>query len=535
MYKTGLLSGVAKALLSAALLCAPALTALALDPTKAVTQYAHDSWSTESGLPQNSVWAVAETADGYLWVGTQEGLVRFDGVRFTIYDRENTDVFKTAEVTALLAGREGELWIGTRGGGLLRYAGGKFQAFTVKDGLPDDVVLSPLFQDASGAVWFITDLGLARIEQGKVRDCPGLKGLGASQLHGIVQDPEGTLWVGTSEGLARWDGKAFNLLTAADGLCDGPVRTICGGRDTGLWVVSDGGISRWDGRALTCVCRERLDMLSVKTSFVDRDGALWIGAQKGLLRFAEGRLERPTAENDFPQDDITALREDRHGQLWIGTLGGGLARYNHGAFSRLSADHGALGDQVETIFEDREGSLWVGTDDAGLHLLKDGKFTVIGKPEGLSHDLVWGICQDRRGNVWLGTDNGLNRLEPSGKITQFSRKDGLENTIVQTLAEDPSGDLWLGTWGGGVYRLHEGKLVPFPAPEGALQRLPDGPLHRPRGRPVDRHQRPGPQAPQGGVAGHSHHEGRPAPQQGPRGPGRTGRGASGWGRTPVSA
>ncbi len=456
------LSRVAKLALTAVCLCVASLPALALDPTKSVTQYAHDSWSTGSGLPQNSVWAVAETPDGYLWVGTQEGLVRFDGVRFTIYDRENTDVFKSAEVTTLLAGRDGELWVGTRGGGLLRYAGGKFTAFTVKDGLPDDVVVAPIVQDASGTVWFATDQGLSRIEGGKVRDCPGLKGFGSSQLHGILQDPRGTLWVGTSEGLARWDGGAFTLLGPPQGLCDKNVRTLCLDRQGNLWIVTDGGVSRWDGRAVTCVCREDLDALSVKTSFLDREGALWIGTQKGLLRFASGHLERPSAANGLPLDDITTFREDRHGQLWIGTLGGGLLRYSRGAFSRLSSEHGALGDQVEVVFEDAEGSLWVGTDDAGLHLLKDGKFTVLGKPEGLSHDLVWGIIEDRGGAVWMGTDNGLNRLDPSGKITQFSKKDGLENTIVQSVAEDVSGDIWVGTWGGGVYRMHGGRAVPFP-------------------------------------------------------------------------
>ena len=441
-------------------LLASGLPLQALDPSKSITQYARDSWTTQTGLPQNSVWAIAETRDGYLWIGTQEGLVRFDGLRFTVYDRENTEVFKSAEVTALADGRDGSLWVGTRGAGVLHYAAGEFRAFTTQEGLADNVIFS-LLLDSAGTLWANTDGGLSSIRDGRVQSYANVAGLSGNQVRTLVEDDKGALWVGTGVGLhvlkaGRPAGPAL-----VEGLCGTSVRALCRDKAGGLYVVTDGGISRWNGTTLACVLKEPLGPAAVKSALTDSEGALWIASQKGLMCFSDGKLRRFTAADGVSNDDIRVLLEDKDRNLWIGTLGGGLLRYRRGAFDRLSSAEGFLGDQLEVLYEDHEGSLWVGTDDGGLHRLKDGKFTVIGKPEGLSHDLVWAIYEDRNGAVWLGTDNGLNRLS-GGKITSYFKKDGLSNSIVQAFYEDAAGDLWIGTWGGGLDRMHQGKFVPFP-------------------------------------------------------------------------
>ncbi len=162
-------------------LLASALPLHALDPSKTITQYARDSWTTQTGLPQNSVWAIAETRDGYLWIGTQEGLVRFDGLRFTVYDRENTEVFKSAEVTALADGRDGSLWVGTRGAGVLHYMAGEFRAFTTQEGLADNVIFS-LLLDSTGTLWANTDGGLSSIRDGRVQSYANVAGLSGNQV-----------------------------------------------------------------------------------------------------------------------------------------------------------------------------------------------------------------------------------------------------------------------------------------------------------------------------------------------------------------
>jgi signal transduction histidine kinase/ligand-binding sensor domain-containing protein len=445
-------------MLCAALACAGWPSA-ALDPSKALSQYVHDNWTTESGLPQNTVMAVLQTKDGYLWIGTQEGLVRFDGARFSVFDRENTPVFKSPDVTALLEGKDGDLWIGTRGAGVVRYNDGQFRAFGTEEGLSNGVVRG-LTLDSRGVLWAVTESGLNTIQDGRVTARTGLKGLPGVQARAVVEDAKGRVWIATEEGLSRYESGAFTLFTVKDGLCGESVRAIhLEGADSFL-VVTDEGVSRYQGGRFTCLSKAPLEAVTVRASLKDGSGALWMATQKGLLRWGAGTFTRYTVANGLSTDDLTSIYQDREGNLWIGSRAG-LNRFARGAFGHIGSSAGYSGDAVRVILEDREGSLWFGTEDGGLHRLKDGKFTVVGKSEGLSHDLTWAVCQDRAGAVWIGTDRGLNRWD-GRTARQFLRKDGLSNEVVQSLAEGRSGDLWVGTWGGGVDCLRDGRFVPYP-------------------------------------------------------------------------
>src|SRR5262249_17844351 len=172
-------------------------TAFALDPSRAMTQYIHDVWRTKEGLPQNSVQAICQTRDGYLWFGTQEGLVRFDGVKFTVFDRQLHPDWKSHDVITLLEDRAGNLWIGTIGGGLLRYSNGKFQLFTKKNGLSSDYVRS-LYEDRNGTLWIGTDdAGVNSFKDGTFVQ---YKGISNNFVRAIHQDASGNLWFGTDGG-----------------------------------------------------------------------------------------------------------------------------------------------------------------------------------------------------------------------------------------------------------------------------------------------------------------------------------------------
>jgi signal transduction histidine kinase/ligand-binding sensor domain-containing protein len=434
--------------------------AVALDPSKAVTQYVHDRWTTENGLPQNSVTTILQTRDGYLWFGTQEGLVRFDGLRFSIFDRENTRVLQGAWIWTLVEGADGTLWIGTHDGGVVSYREGRFETFSKEQGLANEVVQA-LLVDESNTLWVVTEGGLATIRDGKVSMFPQVKALTGGGVRSVAEGPPGTVWIGTEAGLFRHQGGTFTSFTTADGLCSNSVRAVHPDGAGGAWIITDSGITRLQASRFTCVLDERLDAYPIKATLKDAAGNLWMATQKGLLRFAAGRLKRFTAADGLGNGDLLAVFQDRDGSIWAGSLGGGAIRFENGAFSHLASDNGFGADQVHAFFEDREGSLWIGTDDGGLHRLKHGKFTVIGKPEGLSHDLVWAILEDRTGAIWIGTDNGLNRLW-GGKVKSYFTKDGLGANIVQGLCEDSSGDIWVGTWGGGVDLIREGRLVSFP-------------------------------------------------------------------------
>jgi ligand-binding sensor domain-containing protein/signal transduction histidine kinase len=401
--------------------------ALALDPQKVIGQYVLDAWTSADGLPQNTVIAVAQTLDGYLWLGTEGGLVRFDGVSFTVFDRTNTPEIKNNIILALHADKDGSLWIGTFGGGLTRLKDGQFTSFTRNDGLAHDIVRA-FFEDKEGSLWIATDGGgLNRLRNGRFTSFTTKDGLSNNKVMVIYQDREGNLWIGTYHGgLNKFRDGKFTNFTTKDGLCD-----------DSIWTINE-----------------------------DSQGNLWIGTEKGLNRLKDGKFASFTKRDGLSSDIIKKVYEDTEGNLWIGTFGGGLNRLKDGKFTSFTATDGLSNNIVRTIYEDREGSLWIGTEGGGLNRLRDGKFTCVSTKQILSNDLTSAIFEDRQGNLWIGTfGGGLNRIKDS-QVTSFTTRQGLSNDFVISIFEDSKGSLWIGTYGGGLNRFKDGKFTHFTTRQG---------------------------------------------------------------------
>jgi diguanylate cyclase (GGDEF)-like protein len=400
-------------------LAALAAPAASLDPSRAVTQYRRDAWNTREGLPQSSVESIAQTKDGYIWLGTQEGLARFDGVRFVVFDKSNTPALRHNRVKALLADREGSLWIGTEGGGVTRLRDGTFTAMGPGLRSPRIKIFA---QDAAGTVWVGTDGGLARHEDGRFVDGPIADGLFRHPIEALCAGPDG-MWVGLHDGLARVRGE---VVESGLGLgLPGPV--------TALWE--------------------------------DADGTLWVGTRQGLFvrRPGQARLARDSAR--LPGPVVSAIRRDRDGSLWVGTETGAV-RIAGKTTSVLGTRQGLSNDQVMKVFEDREGSLWFGTQDGGVNRLADGKFTTYSSAEGLADDIAWPVFGDRAGNIWIGTKSGgLSRFR-DGRIENFSTARGLSSNAVQSIAEGADGALWIGTRGGGLNRFKDGRFTVYSTRQG---------------------------------------------------------------------
>jgi len=447
-------------------------TALALDPEKAITQYGHDVWQTEDGLPQNSVKAIAQTRDGYLWLGTQAGLVRFDGVRFTVFNQGNTAVIKNNNVMALLADRNGSLWIGTYGGGLMRLKNGEFTTYTTKEGLAHDVVYE-IYEDRERNLWIGTHGGgLSRLRDGKFTTFTTKDGLSHNFVKAIYEDHEGNLWVGTDGGgLSRRTAGKFTTFTKQDGLASNIVLSIYEDRQGSLWIGTyDGGLNRLkDGKFTTYTKKEGLSSNAVFSIHEDRDGNLWVGTYGGgLNRWQDGRFTAFTIKEGLSDAGVRCLYEDREGSLWVGTHSGGLNRLKDGKFTTFTTNEGLSSDVVFPIYEDHAGNLWIGTEGSGLNRLKDGKFTAYTTKDGLANDFVWSLHEGRDSSLWIGTGGGLNRLK-DGKFTTYTTKDGLANDMVWALHEGRDGSLWIGTFGGGLNRLKDGKFTAYTTKDG----LPD--------------------------------------------------------------
>jgi signal transduction histidine kinase/ligand-binding sensor domain-containing protein/CheY-like chemotaxis protein/HPt (histidine-containing phosphotransfer) domain-containing protein len=431
--------------------------AFALDPGKVITQYTHNVWTSDNGLPQNSVLAITQTRDGYLWLGTQEGLARFDGVSFTIFDKRNTEQIKHNLVYVLYEDREGSLWIGTQGG-LNRFKDGKFTTFTTKDGLSSDIVLS-LDEDREGSLWIGTQGGLNRFKDGRFTTFSTKEGLSNDFVLSIFEDNEGSLWIGTQGGgLNRFTDGKFTSYTAKDGLANDVVRSICEDKEGSLWIgTKGGGLNRFkDGTFTTFTTKDGLSSDLVFKLYEDKEGSLWIGTQGGLNRFKDGKFSSYTSKDGLSSDIVASIYEDKEGSLWIGTQRGGLDRFKDEKFTTFTTRDGLSSDSVFPLYEDKEGSLWIGTQ-GGLNRFKDGKFTAFTTRDGLSSNIVLSLDEDKDGSLWIGTQGGLNRFK-DGKFTTFTTKDGLSNNSVLSIFEDKDGSLWIGTQGG-LNRLKDGKFT----------------------------------------------------------------------------
>ena len=364
-----------------------------------IDQYVRRSWQTEEGLPQNSVRAIAQTPDGYLWLGTETGLARFDGFQFSVFDTSNTPLLHSNTITALLVDRNETLWIGTHGGGLLCYRDHRFQPSPWQRRFKSETVLS-LHQDRLGALWIGTEgSGLFRSLGAELARFGTAEGLPANSVFSVASDPQNNLWIGTQQGLAQ----------------------IRHGAAVAASVPFGSG---------------RNDIRSV---FIDSRNTLWIGTSSGLFSrpLQDSGLFRPVAGLDG--STVSSILEDRAHSIWIGTLEAGLQHLDDG---RVSDSDRAAG--IWSVFADRAGTLWAGTTDNGLFSLREGAVKPFTSAQGLASDVSLAVYQDRSGAMWIGSDGGLTRWQEN-TATRFTKKDGLPDNLVFAVTEDGSGTLWAGT------------------------------------------------------------------------------------------
>ncbi|HKY31025.1 MAG TPA: two-component regulator propeller domain-containing protein [Candidatus Polarisedimenticolia bacterium] len=438
---------------------APGEAVFALERDRALTQLVLDAWDLEDGLPQISVHAVARTRDGYLWAGTQEGLVRFDGAAFRVHDTSNTPGLGHNSIWALLEDRRGTLWIGTYGGGLAWMRDGEFGTLTMRDGLPGNTIHT-LVEDRSGALWVGTDAGgLARVEDGKVTTLAAGQGLPGERVNSVATDASGALWIGTDGGgLVRLQDQRSVVYTSRDGLPDDEVNAVLVDRSGRIWAGTNGGLACLAGGRFTRFTkREGLPHDWVNDVLEDRDGAVWVATTSGVCRMKAGRCEALTAREGLPNDLILTLFEDGDGSIWLGTAGGGLVRLKDGAAASYGPPEGLSYEVMSAILEDRGGTLWVGTYGGGLNRLRDGRWTTFTTEDGLPDDAVTALLEDAGGTLWVGTRRGLCRLD-DGVFRALGGQDGSSRAPVRALEEGRDGSLWIGTYGAGVLRLREGRM-----------------------------------------------------------------------------
>ncbi len=428
----------------------------ALTPDKALTQYVHSSWQNVHGLPQNTVNSFAQTEDGYLWMGTLEGLVRFDGARFTVFNTRNHPEFAHNFVVSLLVDSQNRLWISTSGGGLLKMQDQQFTRYTTQDGLPSDHI-SIVFEDSRGKIWIGTDgEGLASTSDGEtfVRaavDVPG------SSISAITESRTG-LWIGTDGGLLllRKDGSEI-LFTQADGLSDSSIRALFSDNTGALWVSTDRGLDKLEHGLFTPInLNASPGDDTVMAMLQDRDGELWFATDGGgLKRRDKDGFSSFTSQFGLSNDTVLALYETTDGSLWIGTNLGGLNRLKDGPISTYTTREGLSHNFIRAVYEDSTKTLWIGSEGGGLMQYRDGHFQAFTTSDGLPDNSVYSILEDASGDLWVGTGNGLAR-RTGNTFEVMDESSGLASGTILTLLEDSAGTLWAGTWRSGLVRYKDG-------------------------------------------------------------------------------
>jgi signal transduction histidine kinase/ligand-binding sensor domain-containing protein len=463
------------------------------------------TWQVEQGLPQNKVTAVVQTRDGYLWLGTYNGLARFDGVRFTVFDGNNTPQLHSSRVTSLFEAGDGTLWIGDESGHLTQYRAGQFQPVQIHPAWSGGKIYD-IAADEAGDVWLMNESGeLARVRDGLVLTPPS----GAiSKVVALTQSAHGRIWVDREGRLSALDhgqlrpvefaGAATNIYPYIQG--------IAASRDGGLWVacergikkwrdgqwVADFGAAPWEGETLTRLMETRDGNLLAGTSdagiylvfpgqtnttfmhfdrtnglpsdwaismWEDREKNLWVGTGAGLAALRPNNLETISPPDQWRGRAVLSVCPAQNGALWIGTEGAGLYRLQDGAWTNFATEHGLRNLYVWSLAEDSGGRLWAGTWGGGLFVQKEGAFDFAPGMENIRPPMP--ALLPARDGLWVGTTTGLRRYR-DGAFTPVDQIPGDVRAIVQ----DKPGALWIGTAGSGLARLESGKVRWFKKSDG---------------------------------------------------------------------
>jgi signal transduction histidine kinase/sugar lactone lactonase YvrE len=463
-------------------------------------QYSIMAWTTEDGLPDNNVHDILQTRDGFLWIATESGLSRFDGVSFATIDRRTHPILLTNRISTLFEDSKGNLWFGTHGGGLYKFAGDSLSRLTHEMGLPSDYVLA-LAQDSAGAIWVATDgKGLGRVLPDTVIAYAEAEGI-SRNVNALYVDGKNTLWIGTADGINIFRNDSLSVFGGNGRLPSQHVQDILE-HDGAIWIATSGGLATMhDGEVkITKVADKALDVTSITS---DRVGNIWIGTrQYGAFRISPHSTANFIHGDPAKGGDVSVVYTDREGNIWLGTERAGLIRLRDEVFTPFTTldglpDNfttcvteaggkmwiGSAGgltsfekekvrthrpgripfDQlVQTVCVDNAGTVWFGTRSGRLMKMVNDIPVEVNIPRSADSP-IWAVYADSKGALWVGTRKGLIHLH-DGKVTKYTKQDGgLSNDDVRTIGEDKNGTLWFGTSYGlnefahGKFRQHTWK------------------------------------------------------------------------------
>jgi signal transduction histidine kinase len=482
-------------LTAAALTVLFSINAYAVDPNRGMSQYIRDRWGPEKGFPSGPVYAITQTTGGYLWIGTEAGLVRFDGLTFDMVQNGRPSPFSIGQVLGLTAASDGWLWFRLRGLNLQRYRNGVFQDVMSDLHQPDAGVTVVIQPNDSELLFATRRRGILILRGSKLETLAPPESLPVSPVISLARTPDGDVWMGTRDtGLARLHQGRVTVVT--DGLPDLKINCLLPVGRNELWIGTDGGVVRWNGTGIAKAgLYPSLDHVQALAMTSDRDGNVWVGtASNGLFRINSGGV---SAVDERPGEAITAVFEDREGNIWTAHANG-IERLRDSAFATYSTAEGLPSDNNGAIYSGDHDRIWFAPASGGLYSLHDGMVdaTLTGcgaggsacpttadhqlrdqvgqalSPVGaffrslLKNDVVYSISGTGN-DLWIGRQRGgLTHLRPDGAAQTYTQADGLAQNSVFAVARSRDGTVWSGTLNAGVSRFRDGRFTTYTAANG---------------------------------------------------------------------
>ncbi len=420
----------------------------ALDPQREISQYVHEVWQDDRGLPQNTVNTLIQDNQGYLWIGTQEGLARFDGSRFRNFNRREVTDFDLKEINALFPDRREGVWAASQGYGFIYLNDDQVANYSLGEGT-QAVFINALYQDYDRRVYIGTNRGLwildpDRREARQVGDDHPLYRL---EINCFLEIGPGDFWIGTGRGLFRCQQGAVSAVPFTNRARAYPISALATQNDGLLWIGTAGwGAMLFNGETVVRKLRREDGLISnqIATMVVDHDGNLWIGTSLGVNRIYNDHIATFSIENQLSFPAVLSLLEDTEQNLWIGTLGGGLNQLRDGAFTPYTTRQDLPGNETICLTQDRQGRYWIGTAGFGVAVI-DGETKInYRREDGLPSNFVLATYCDRDGRIWIGTDSGLVVRDGDTWRRPLWSED-LGSQFIRTLFQDSQGRIWVGT------------------------------------------------------------------------------------------
>jgi signal transduction histidine kinase/ligand-binding sensor domain-containing protein len=472
-----------------------AVLALVVMSVDAAAQYRFDVWTVDNGLPQNIITAVHQTRDGYLWVATLDGLARFDGVRFTIFDKSTAPGILSNRFTSLYEDAQGDLWLGTESSGVTRYRQGRFETWSAERGGPTEFVFG-FVTDAAGAVIAITPFAMKRwapeVDRFVDLETPRF----TTGYHELVFKERPGVWARDAAGLHRFERGVWKIVPWPSGWRGPNAPLLAQAQDGAWWFGEPGGppvrvepgtpatfapanqvshrdrhgtvwqfeVDEFLRRSLVLPTSDGPRRLPFTLVYEDREGHLWLGTNgQGLYRVRRQLVTSYSQAQGLVDRNVYPILEDREGGVWIGGWERGVSRYWQGRFINYTTKEGLLPYAVTALANDRDGQVWIATRE-GLQVWRDGQLRTIDNRFVPRRAVVNVMHQDREGAMWFGTDFGVVRLR-DGTPTLLTTRDGLVADNTRVIIDRAAGGLWIGAYGG-LTRIDAGGVARWTARDG---------------------------------------------------------------------